>query len=108
MSRRSQLHPKVAVQQLECHIPPTLRPLIRAFLVGYVSAVAPRVLAVLLQRLSRKRQAKDSETQQNTLPHALLEVLRKGFDPQGFPTFCANLVGGSLLLQARAQPLHDV
>ncbi|OLN92113.1 hypothetical protein CCHL11_01520 [Colletotrichum chlorophyti] len=49
---------------LELHaIPPILRPLLRAYLLGYASAVAPRILTLLMQYVTKKRRktAKDRE-----------------------------------------------
>ncbi|TLD29023.1 hypothetical protein PspLS_03157 [Pyricularia sp. CBS 133598] len=85
-------------------IPPQLRPLVRAFLLGYGSSVAPRVLTLLLQRLSRRYKRPENTTARQPLQPffpALFHILRTGFDPQRFPVFCAALVGGSTLLQAR-------
>jgi hypothetical protein len=88
-----------------------LRPLVRAYLLGYVSSVAPRLLTLLLQHLTRrklKRQAQEPATtpagaqpQKNGEPflEALQRILRGGLDWQRFPTFCAVLVGGSTLLE---------
>jgi hypothetical protein len=81
-------------------IPPFLRPLIRAYLLGYASAVAPRLLTLLLQWFSRGKKASANARQQQTpLVNSVRNVLRSGFDWQRFPTFCAVLVGGSALLE---------
>lgn len=88
-------------------IPPLLRPLARAYLLGYGFSVGPRVFTLLLPRLlrlaqRRKRDADDVSSEQKQLP-ALLEALKKtliaGTEPHRFPTFCAALVGGSTLLE---------
>ncbi|KAI7916890.1 integral membrane protein [Pyricularia oryzae] len=76
-------------------IPPKLRPLVRAFLLGYGSSVAPRVLTLLLQRLSRRYKRPENTTARQPLQPffpALFHILRTGFDPQRFPVFCAALV----------------
>ncbi|KAK3343996.1 hypothetical protein B0T25DRAFT_314073 [Lasiosphaeria hispida] len=91
-------------------IPPILRPLVRAYLLGYVSAVAPRVLTLLLQHLSRRRhssQAADKTkrtgktTAHDSFWESLQHILYTGLDPRRFPAFCALVVGGSTLLEVR-------
>ncbi|KAJ2906905.1 hypothetical protein MKZ38_009768 [Zalerion maritima] len=90
-------------------IPPLLRPLIRAYMLGYASAVAPRVLTLMLQYLSRRKNVKgDHDATRKPFLHVLWKVVRKGFDLQRFPAFCAALVGGSTLLQARLPVGHLV
>jgi hypothetical protein len=84
-----------------------LRPLVRAYLLVYASAVAPRVLTLLLQHLTRWKHAKKlhrrQKKQQNddSFLESLERILRGGLDPRRFPTFCAALVGGSTLLEVR-------
>ncbi|KAK0626093.1 integral membrane protein [Immersiella caudata] len=86
-------------------IPPALRPLVRAYLLGYASAVAPRVLTLLLQHPTRWKHAKKLQQRQKTQQNddsfldSLGRILRGGLDPRRFPTFCAALVGGSTLLE---------
>ncbi|GAB1313331.1 hypothetical protein MFIFM68171_03541 [Madurella fahalii] len=91
-------------------IPPILRPLVRAYLLGYASSVAPRLLTLLLQHLTRRRhRERDGATttagaqqqHKNGEPFlaALQRILRGGLDWQRFPTFCAVIVGGSTLLE---------
>jgi hypothetical protein len=87
-------------------IPPILRPLVRAYILGYASAVGPRLLTLLLQHIARRRR---NETKSTTtarfaqpaepFPAALQRILRGGLDWQRFPTFCAVLVGGTTLLE---------
>lgn len=83
--------------------PPALRPLVRAYLLGYVSAVAPRLLTLILQHLSRRRtknkRTLPADVDERTFVESVVHVLRTGLEPQRFPTFCAVLVGGSTLLQ---------
>ncbi|KAF4123794.1 integral membrane protein [Geosmithia morbida] len=79
-------------------IPPILRPFIRAYLLGYASAVGPRLLTLILQRLTRRKrrrlsQGRDRDT--SSFRQSALYIIRTGFDFQRFPTFCAVLVGGS-------------
>lgn len=82
-------------------IPPVLRPLLRAYLLGYASSVAPRLLTLALQSFSKRKgnRAKDGQPQPSFV-ESVRGVLARGFDLQRFPTFCAALVGGSTLLEA--------
>lgn len=105
---------------LEGHIPYLLRPLIRAYCLGYAFTVGPRVFSILLShalRLARSRGQKDagdheaassfsssslpfsSASKQRPLLEVLVATLRAGTAPNRFPTFCAALVGGSTLLE---------
>jgi hypothetical protein len=86
------------VRLLDQRVPALLRPLIRAYLLGYASTTVPRLLTLLLAYLSITR--KKSVGGEQFWP-SLRETLRRGLDWQRFPTFCATLVGGSTLLQAR-------
>lgn len=91
-------------------IPPVLRPLVRAYLLGYASAVLPRLLTLVLQHLSNRRRKAPNyalpERDENTFLESAKHVLKTGLDPYRFPTFCAALVGGSTLLQV-GHGLHD-
>src|SRR3569833_196565 len=69
-----------------------LCPLLRAYSLGYASAVAPRLLALLLQHFTHRR-APD-----RPFWPAVARILRSGLDWWRFPTFCATLDGGSTLL----------
>lgn len=85
-------------------VPPALRPLVRAYLLGYASAVAPRLLTAIVQYVTRRRRNAEKlmptdEADEPSLLKSTLYILKTGFDPQRFPTFCAVLVGGSTLLQ---------
>jgi hypothetical protein len=84
-------------------IPPVLRPLVRAYLLGYASAVLPRLLTLVLQHLSNRNRKTPNyalpERDENTFLESARHVLKTGLDPCRFPTFCAALVGGSTLLQ---------
>ncbi|CAM1503890.1 Fc.00g014810.m01.CDS01 [Cosmosporella sp. VM-42] len=87
-------------------VPGILRPLIRAYLLGYASAVAPRLLTLLLQHVAKRRKKCISpEQDERTFLESAKHILRTGLDLQRFPTFCAVLVGGSTLLQ---EPLKSV
>lgn len=84
-------------------IPPCLRPLVRAYLLGYASAVLPRLLTLVLQHLANRKRKKPKyalpERDENTFAQSTKHILETGLDPCRFPTFCAALVGGSTLLQ---------
>ncbi|CAI6098410.1 unnamed protein product [Clonostachys chloroleuca] len=84
-------------------LPPALRPLVRAYVTGYATTVGPRLLALIVSHISRKRRksSKQSKTEETpSLIHPLLHVITTGFEPQRFPTFCAVVAGGSTLLLA--------
>jgi hypothetical protein len=83
-------------------VPPALRPVLRAYVLGYASSTAPRLLTLLLTHLSRKRKNIDEKPDDFFLL-SLFRILKGGLELQRFPTFCAALVGGSTLLQARDQ-----
>ncbi|KAI5864233.1 hypothetical protein GGS23DRAFT_489056 [Durotheca rogersii] len=91
-------------RQLDHAIPPLLRPLMRAYVLGYASAVAPRLLTLVLQAVTR-RAANNKDAADVTRPHdssllsSLQRILRGGLELQRFPTFCAALVGGTTLLE---------
>ncbi|KYK55751.1 uncharacterized protein DCS_07715 [Drechmeria coniospora] len=91
-------------------LPPALRPLVRAYVLGYASAVAPRLLTLVLQHLSRARangssKCPPAEQEERTFLESVAHILRAGLQPQRFPTFCAVLVGGSTLLQEPLRPI---
>ncbi|KAM7208686.1 hypothetical protein V8F20_001109 [Naviculisporaceae sp. PSN 640] len=113
-------------------IPPVLRPLVRAYLLGYASTVAPRLLTLIFQQFlkgrkkSRAPAAATSTTsttpngavvkhdaqerpQQSQLPflEALRHILQSGLDWQRFPAFCAVLAGGSTLLEIPLRAAFD-
>jgi hypothetical protein len=87
-------------RSFEQGIPPLLRPVLRAYVLGYASSTAPRLLTLLLTHLSRKRKNIDEKPEDFFLL-SLIRILKGGLELQRFPTFCAALVGGSTLLEAR-------
>jgi hypothetical protein len=93
-------------RSLERKIPPVLRPVLRAYVLGYASSTAPRLLTLLLTHLSRRRKNIDENPEDYFAP-SLLRILKGGLELQRFPTFCAALVGGSTLLEARDVDLLD-
>ncbi|KAI2771831.1 hypothetical protein F4815DRAFT_420053 [Daldinia loculata] len=98
----SSLLPPRSRKRLDQSIPPLLRPLIRAYVLGYTSTVAPRLLTLILQHVTRRGRDKGVATV--TQPHdsfisSLQRIVRGGLELQRFPTFCAALVGGTTLLE---------
>lgn len=90
------------VRLLDQKVPGLLRPLIRAYLLGYASTTVPRLLTLVLAYLTRERKkCVEGEGEQLQFWPSLRDTLRRGLDWQRLPTFCATLVGGSTLLQAR-------
>ncbi|KUI58007.1 hypothetical protein VP1G_05293 [Cytospora mali] len=88
------------------NIHPLLRPLARAYLLGYGFSVGPRLLALILHHvlvLVRKQRDDGNGIAQRRLQLPFVEAMRKtllaGLEWQRFPAFCAALVGGSTLLQ---------
>ncbi|KAI1148243.1 integral membrane protein [Nemania diffusa] len=103
-----------AQAKLDQTIPPLLRPILRAYVLGYASAVAPRVLTLILHNGARWRRgakdlhkgsSKDGAQPQDSFATSLRHILCSGLDPQRFPTFCAALVGGTTLLDVLGRRL---
>ncbi|KAK0674579.1 hypothetical protein QBC41DRAFT_378242 [Cercophora samala] len=103
-------------------IHPILRPLVRAYLLGYASTVAPRLATLLIQHLTRlfkkyydtqKQEAASTPTSTSTKQStdtflaSLIRTLKGGFDWHRFPTFCALLAGGSTLLEVPWKAAFD-
>lgn len=87
-------------------VPPILRPVVRAYLLGYASAVAPRLLTLVLQEVvKRRRRSKQKQhlvaeqDNRQSFVDSAARILRTGLELQRFPAFCAALVGGTTLLQ---------
>ncbi|KAI1800820.1 hypothetical protein F4811DRAFT_490175 [Daldinia bambusicola] len=98
----SSLLPPRNPRRLDESIPPIIRPLIRAYVLGYASAVTPRLLTLILKHVTRSRRDKGAVIV--TQPHdsfilSLQRIVRGGLELQRFPTFCAALVGGTTLLE---------
>ncbi|KAH8178034.1 integral membrane protein [Sarocladium implicatum] len=82
-------------------LPTPLRPLARAYLLGYASAVGPRLLTLILQHMSRtlrKRELSSHPEKRRTFLQSAARILRIGLELHRFPAFCAALVGGTSLL----------
>jgi hypothetical protein len=88
---------------LEHLVSPPFRPVFRAYILGYASSTGPRLLTLILTHLSRRRKNNNNnnENHDDSFFLALFRILKGGLEFQRFPTFCAALVGGSTLLQAR-------
>ncbi|KAK3490638.1 uncharacterized protein B0T23DRAFT_319967 [Neurospora hispaniola] len=89
-------------KRIESRIPPLLRPLVRAYLLGYVSSVAPRLFTLISKHALRWKAGKK---QQDGFVESFVNILRGGMDWHRFPTFCAVLAGGSTLYSI-VWPLH--
>lgn len=86
-----------------------LRPIVRAYLLGYGFTVVPRVLSLLVQYLSqymravRQKGPTNEPFAEQKLPplpaKSLWRILSAGAQVNRFPTFCATLAGGSTLLE---------
>ncbi|KAL2850574.1 hypothetical protein BJY01DRAFT_233210 [Aspergillus pseudoustus] len=75
-----------------CHrAAPLLKPILRAYALGYLSSTTPKVLSCL-----RRLWGKNGLTYQENLEQ-LLGVLTSTLRLESFPTFCASLVAGSTL-----------
>ena len=76
-----------------------LRPLVKAYILGYASSTGPRVLTLLATLVTKK--SKDGERDFQRALLGIYRILRGGLEWQRFPTFCASLIGGTGLLQVR-------
>ncbi|PBP21947.1 integral membrane protein [Diplocarpon rosae] len=83
-------------RSLEQRIPLLLRPILRAYVLGYASSTAPRILTLLLTHRSRRRENVDKKPD-HAFFYSALRILRGGLELQRFPAFCAAIVGGSTL-----------
>ena len=104
-------------------IPPILRPLLRAYVLGYASSVGPRVVTLVLQHVARgrRRRKRGNSSSSNDLPkvpniiqpprepfvQSLCRILRCGFHVRRFPAFCAAFIGGTTLLEVSEWGLHS-
>ena len=77
-----------------------LRPVVKAYVLGYASSTTPRLLTLLVTLVTRKSKDVEGRKFQRALFSAY-RILRGGVELQRFPTFCAALIGGASLLQVR-------
>jgi hypothetical protein len=80
---------------------PLLKPILRAYALGFASSTTPRVLTLLLTHLSKSRRKSVQDAAQDDFFASLVHILAQGLKVQRFATFCALLTGGSTILQAR-------
>ncbi len=92
---------------LERRLPPILRPVFRAYILGYASSTTPRLLTLLLTHFGQRRK-KSEENPDASLLHSFFRILKGGLELQRFPTFCAALVGGSTILEEGHVPFNIV
>ncbi|KAL3462938.1 hypothetical protein BJX64DRAFT_135870 [Aspergillus heterothallicus] len=71
---------------------PLLKPILRAYALGYLSSTTPKVLSCL------RRLWGNSDLTYSEKLEQFLRVLTGALRLETFPTFCASLVGGSTLL----------
>ncbi|KAL2195872.1 integral membrane protein [Corynascus similis CBS 632.67] len=94
-------------------IPIVLRPLVRAYLFGYVSAAGPRLLTLLLQHVARHRRSKQQTTTasdprpDDPFLAGLRRILLRPLSLKSFPTACAVLIGGTTFLELPLKSLLD-
>jgi hypothetical protein len=92
-------------------VPEILRPLIRAYLLGYASAVAPRLLTLVLQHVAKRRRKAANQLSpdldDSSFFKSAIHIVKTGFNPQRFPTFCAILAGGTTLLKVSRTSLYE-
>ena len=92
---------------LEQRLPPSLRPVLRAYVLGYASSTLPRLLTLVLTHFNRRRKHAEEKSKDDFLL-AISKILRGGLELQRFPTFCAALVGGATLLEVGAVSEHSL
>lgn len=99
-------HSRERWKALDRTVPAYLRPIVKAYLLGYASSVAPRILNALLSYFASYRRQYQGlpSTMSDGLPFtrfcaSVRHILRSGLELHRFPAFCAALVGGSTLLK---------
>ncbi|RFU28017.1 hypothetical protein B7463_g8333, partial [Scytalidium lignicola] len=77
-------------------IPLLLRPLLRAYVLGYASSTLPRIITLLLTHLTRHRRKRPNIAgdRKPDVPFltSLKAILKSALEGQRFPTFCAALI----------------
>ncbi|KAJ5805266.1 hypothetical protein N7474_011153 [Penicillium riverlandense] len=69
-----------------------LKPILRAYALGYLSSVTPKLISYVRRLGSHKGWTTEQKLQE------LARVLTNPIRVNGFPTFCASLIGGSTVL----------
>lgn len=85
-------------------IPPSLRPVVRAYLLGYGAAVVPQTLSLVLKHVkrlgrTRKGSPQDIRHQRESFFRALIRIFTSSLDPRGLAVFCAALAAGPSFFQ---------
>lgn len=98
-ARKNRSEPRL----LESSIPLLLRPAVRAYVLGYASSTAPRLLTLLVTHIGRRgrKDGDADEKERETLVNSAVKIVRGGVELQRFATFCGLLVGGTTFIQAR-------
>ncbi|QDS73743.1 hypothetical protein FKW77_004819 [Venturia effusa] len=71
---------------------PSLKPVLRAYLLAYLSSTSPKVVGLLIALIQKDGQISKAS-------HDLLRTMRKALELNRFPAFCAFIMGGSVTLQ---------
>ncbi|KAK6200801.1 hypothetical protein LQW54_009534 [Pestalotiopsis sp. IQ-011] len=107
MTSSLQPRPSTVRQRWDKDVPALLRPLVRAYILGYATTITPRLITLVLRHYATTKKQKQAggaaSPSQPALSAPLLHILRGGLELQRFPTFCALLVGGSSLLEPLAR-----
>lgn len=107
MSLSTPSHTRVVRRTWDSSVPPSLRPLFRAYLLAYASVVAPKVVSLVAHRLARwyRNNGKTGAGRGPQTPFllSLRRILADALHPQRFPAFCAALIGGSTWLKVYIQ-----
>ena len=83
-------------------LPPSFRPLFRAYFLAYAFVVAPRIVSLFTLRLARSHRGNQTAASGESRPSfflSLKRILGDALHWQRFPAFCAVLVGLSIGLQ---------
>lgn len=83
-------------RSFEHGVPPVLRPILRAYVLGYASSTFPRIMTLALLYIGRKGKNLAGKSEDRVLI-SLAKILKGGLEPQRFPTFCKCQVLGELL-----------
>lgn len=75
---------------LERQLLPLLKPVTRAYILGYASSTTPRLLSLCIAIIRGKTSQKYN---QSGIAKSAFQILIGGLELQRFPTFCATLVG---------------
>ncbi len=87
-------------------IPPSLRPVVRSYLMGYGATVVPQILSLVSKHVKLLGRARDGscderQYQKESFLRSLVRILMSGLYPQRLPIFCAVLAAGPSFFQVR-------